>query len=91
MSKKIFDFFSSSVTIEYMSEIFKNSQTFRLFRKEPSFIDGMASLVDFSQNIDRYNISKTPQGADIESLQADWVAVCADLTNSIKVYEQTSA
>lgn len=73
-----------------MSEIFKNSPTFRLFRKEPSFIDGISSLVDMSPSFSRYNQDKTEIEADINSLRADWYAVGGDLYRSVEKYERES-
>lgn len=74
-----------------MSAIFENSYTFRLFKKEPSFIDGAASLIDISPNILRYNQDQTEKEADINSLRADWYAIGGDLWNAIEQYEQKQA
>ena len=71
-----------------MSEIFKNSPTFRLFKIEPSFIDGVSSLVDMSPNLSRYNKDETENEADVNSLRADWYAVGNDMWNAIKIYER---
>lgn len=73
-----------------MSEIFKNSLTFRLFKKEPSFADGMASLIDMSPNLSRYNQDKTGNQADVNSLRADWQAIGDDLRETIEDYGQKS-
>lgn len=73
-----------------MSEIFKNSPTFRLFREEPSFIDGISSLVDMSPNFSRYNQDKTEIEADINSLRADWYAIGGDLYKAVEKYERES-
>ncbi len=70
-----------------MSEIFNNSYTFRLFKKEPSFIDGFSSLVDISPNILRYNQDNTEKEADTNSLRADWYAIGGDLWSAVKNYE----
>lgn len=71
-----------------MSEIFKNSLTFRLFKKEPSFIDGIASLIDLSSNSFRYYYNKTENEADINSLRADWYAIGNDMWKAIRKYER---
>jgi len=71
-----------------MSEIFKNSFTFRLFKKEPSLTDGLASLVDMSPNIARYHQDETGNEADINSLRADWYAIGDDLWKAVKNYER---
>ncbi|MDO8430448.1 MAG: hypothetical protein Q7S72_00450 [Candidatus Taylorbacteria bacterium] len=70
-----------------MSEIFKNSPTFRLFKKEPSLVDGVASLRDHSSNLDRYNQDKTENEADTNSLRADWYAVGNDLWKTMQKYD----
>ena len=71
-----------------MSEILKNSTTFRLFRKEPSFIDGVSSLIDMSCNSLRYNQDETENEADINSLRADWYAIGNDMWGAIEIYER---
>lgn len=71
-----------------MSEIFKNSPTFRLFKREPSFFDGMASLFNMSPNLFRYNQDATEIEADTNSLRADWYAIGRDLWKAIKEYER---
>ncbi len=72
-----------------MSDIF-NSPTFRLFKYEPSFLDGVASLIDLSPNLDRYNQDKTVNEADTNSLRADWCAIGGDLWKSIEKHELES-
>ena len=70
-----------------MSEVFKNSYTFRLFKKEPSFTDGFASLIDMTPNVDRYHQDITPEEADTNALQSDWKSIGNDLYKTIKKYE----
>lgn len=60
-----------------------NSDTFRLFKKTPSFIDGVSSLMDLSDNKDRYNINSTEKEADFKSIQADWLAIGNDMQKAI--------
>lgn len=72
------------------SDIFKNSPTFRLFKREPSFADGFASIVDMTPSTERYNQDDTPKEADVNSLKADWQAVGDDLREVIKKYERRS-
>lgn len=66
----------------------EESQTFRLFKRMPSFIDGVASLIDFSPNRFRYNYDIAPNEADINSLRADWFAIGDDLRKTIEKYER---
>lgn len=74
-----------------MSNSFKNSPTFRLFRNEPSFIEGLSRLLDLGSRPERYNESETPEGADYDALESDWQAVGNDMKASIKAYEQRLA
>ncbi len=71
-----------------MSEIFKNSPTFRLFKREPSFAGGVSSVLDLGATLQQYNNSATGNEADCDALKSDWQAVGNDLNNSIKMYEQ---
>ena len=71
-----------------MKEIFRKSPTFRLFKREPSFSDGIATLIDMSPNLTRYNQDDTENEADINSLRADWYAIGHDMLKTIEDYEQ---
>lgn len=64
----------------------EESQTFRLFKRMPSFADGVASLINLSPNRLRYNYDATPNEADINSLRADWFTIGNDLHKAIKEY-----
>ena len=71
-----------------MSEIFKNSSTFRLFRREPSFAEGASRVIDLGATMQHYNSSSNENEADTKAIQSDWEAVGSDLKSSIKTYEQ---
>ena len=73
-----------------MTKITVNKGTFRLLKKEPSFKDGMASLIDMSPNQSHYNIDKTEKEADTNSLRADWYTIGNDLWDTIQKYESKS-
>lgn len=73
-----------------MGTIIMNGGTFRLFKKEPSFMDGVASIVDLSPNQSRYNYDLNEKEADINSLQEDWRVIGNDLWNTMKNYEHKS-
>lgn len=68
-----------------------NTHSFRLFRARPSFIDGMASIMDFSEIQERYNIDATEKEADLKSLQADWLAIGKDMRKAIEIYAATES
>jgi len=65
-----------------------NSPTFKLFKSEPSFSRGMASIFDLRSVSSKYNVSKNEDNADKIAIQADWRAVGCDLAKSIQEYEQ---
>ncbi|MEK7117595.1 MAG: hypothetical protein AAB861_02360 [Patescibacteria group bacterium] len=60
--------------------------SFRLFKKRPSFIDGVSSIIDHSNLGSRYNFDKTEKEADVKSLYADWLAVGEDMKKAINTY-----
>ena len=45
----------------------------------PSFLLGIASLLDFGNTLFEYNYSNTPEQADFIALQSDWIVVGEDL------------
>ena len=45
----------------------------------PSFIEGIARLVDLGGTLNTYNASRTPEEADARALYEDWKAVGHDL------------
>ncbi len=57
----------------------------------PSFIEGVASVVDLGATLQKYNTSDTDNEADSEALKNDWSAIGDDLRFSIKKYEQQLA
>jgi len=69
---------------EFRNEICYYS--FRLF-KEPSFLDGFTSILQFKNLIDRYNTDKTEELADRNSIKSDWKAVGNDIWSAFKEYE----
>jgi len=59
----------------------------KLFAR-PSFIGGMASVLDIWGTLQEYNSSKTGKEADNKALLGDWMAVGRDLTDAVNSYEQ---
>jgi hypothetical protein len=49
----------------------------------PSFLEGFARLFDLGGTLNRYNISESPEEADVRALRADWEAVGDDLRQAI--------
>ena len=68
-----------------MSQV--SSPTFYLFAK-PSFIEGMGRILDFGNNLQVYNKSRTPQEADTQAISDDWRAVGNDIESAINKYER---
>ncbi len=61
-------------------------QTTSLFAK-PSFISGMARVVDLGGEFTSYNTSKSEGAADRKALRADWRAVGKDLEEAMSLVE----
>ncbi len=49
----------------------------------PSFLTGMARVLDLWGWFDRYNESRTPEQADVRALVSDWMAVRRDLDGAL--------
>lgn len=63
-----------------------HTPSFRLFKKKLSFTDGVASLIDFSENQSRYHIDATEKEADMNALRSDWLAIGSDMKKAIEQY-----
>jgi hypothetical protein len=59
-----------------------DSLTFTLFQR-PSFLEGMARVVDYEGVLNMYNTSVTSQEADAESIAADWRMVGNDIQKAM--------
>jgi hypothetical protein len=71
-----------------MSDLdFEKPNTFYLFAK-PSFIEGIARLLDFGGTLNIYNESGTGAEADVKALKNDWEAVGQDIQTAIISYGQ---
>ena len=71
-----------------MGEIEKSS-TFRLFAR-PSFIEGMARLIDLACYLQYYHYNQTPGEADTQALRSDWHTVGRDLKATLQEYGRAS-
>ncbi len=56
--------------------------TFSLYAK-PSFIEGIARLVDVGGTLDEYNCSCSEQEADYRAILSDWESVGQDIINAV--------
>lgn len=57
----------------------------------PSFLEGIARLLDFSGTLNEYNSSMTPEQADALALRSDWSAVGQDMWQAIEAFENDVA
>lgn len=64
--------------------------TFRLFKKLPSFLDGVSAMLDFAPSRSRYNYDSNENQADINSLRADWFAIGKDLKEVIDIEQKNN-
>jgi len=55
-----------------------NYEYYHLMAK-PSFIEGMARVLDINCNLDSYNQSITPEEADMVAIYSDWLAIGGDM------------
>jgi hypothetical protein len=70
------------------------SLTFYLFAR-PSFLEGLARILDLSGSLQEYNYSKSGEQADARAISSDWEMIGEDIRTSIRTYgeeeEQKSA
>lgn len=45
----------------------------------PSFVEGIARIIDFGNTLTEYNVSPTPEEADYYAIRADWCAVGGEI------------
>jgi hypothetical protein len=63
-------------------EVIKMSPTFRLFAL-PSFLEGVASLMDFAGNFNTYNEDLSTEDANERAVISDWDAVYSDFQKAV--------
>lgn len=64
-----------------------------LLYARPSFLEGMARVLDMAGTLNEYNTSPTGEEADIAALATDWHTVASDMRRAMhfldRVQEQT--
>lgn len=45
----------------------------------PSFVEGVARILDFGNTLNEYNYSRAPEQADFLALRADWRVAARDM------------
>ena len=74
---------------QYLRNI-RNSYTFRLRKHTPTFVEGVASALEVGGHLmNKYNVDKTDNQADANSLGADWQAVGNDMYSALSQYART--
>lgn len=56
-----------------------------LLYARPTFWEGIARILDFGDTLTEYNISSTPEEADLEALRSDWYAIGQDMMHAVEV------
>jgi len=64
--------------------------TFDLF-SVPSFRTGVARVLDMFGLFDSYNVSPSPDDADLKAIRSDWAALGADFRAAIAAFDQELA
>ena len=59
----------------------------RFLFARPSFMEGMARVVDLGGTLQVYNSSATPKEADQRAILADWLAVGEDIHAAMSEYD----
>lgn len=55
----------------------------------PSFLEGVARIMDFGNTLSVYNNSPTPEMADYLAIMADWNAVGEDMKKAMQAVVAT--
>ena len=71
-------------TIAVMTRLYVRNRLFA----EPSFVEGMARVLDIGATLQVYNTSLTGREADVKALKNDWRAVGDDLKAAIEHEQQ---
>lgn len=56
----------------------------------PSFVEGMARVLDIGGTLDAYNESETPEEADLRALKNDFLAIGEDFNIAIENERENS-
>ncbi len=57
----------------------------------PSFLEGLARLMDFGNTLNQYNVSSDPKKADSIAIWKDWSMVGQDFRYAIADFEEDEA
>ena len=65
-----------------MEEFSEFTLSYRLFQR-PSFLEGVARIVDSESALNSYNRSRSGEQADSEAVAADWIMVGNDINKAM--------
>lgn len=54
----------------------------------PSFLRGAAALLDLGSTLTQYNYSESPEQADYNAIQNDWIVVGEDIRSAMHKWER---
>ena len=54
----------------------------------PSFLEGVARIIDMGGTLNEYNSSRSGQEADAVALRSDWAAIGQDMRDAIGEFEK---
>ena len=54
----------------------------------PSFLEGVARIMDFGNTLNEYNYSKDDEEADEKAFRMDWMIVGADLRKAMEAVKR---
>lgn len=54
---------------------------------DPSFIGGLATVLDIGGTLTEYNESNSPEEADMRAIRSDWTSVGEDLLHAMEQWE----
>lgn len=66
-----------------------DSLTLRLFAR-PSFISGVARILDLGSSLNGYNIDRSAEEADSKATSADWQMVGRDIRTAMNTHAEES-
>ena len=67
-----------------------NQHNYRLGAR-PSFLEGIARLMDFGNTLDDYKSYSSGAEADYDAIAKDWVMIGLDFRNAISEFEAEEA
>ena len=60
-----------------------------LYYARPTFLEGLARIMDFGNSLNQYPRFRTAREADAFALRSDWIMVGQDISEAICEFEKT--